>query len=130
MRFKEFIADGLNISAPEYDGMYNHVDFTNDNNEVIGKMGYRVKSYKAIEDGNFIAELHIGVDPNHRRKGYAQEMIKALVTELGVPGYMPFARIDNPIVHNVIKKVGQHPNFNVEILNSESEMPAYLIKRL
>jgi GNAT superfamily N-acetyltransferase len=111
--------------------MYNQVEFTDDNNVNVGRVSFRKRRYASINDGDAVAELHLGVHPDHRRKGYATEMIKIITQHLSTPGFIPFGRIANPLVHDVMEKVKADPLYNVEEIHpKEQNSSYYLIKQL
>jgi GNAT superfamily N-acetyltransferase len=131
MRYKELVESSLTISDIEYDGMYNQVEFTDDNNDMVGRVSFRKRRYASINDGDTVAELHFGVHPDYRRKGYATEMIKIIIQHLGTTGFIPFGRIANSLVHDVIEKVKADPLYNVEEIHvKEEDFSYYLIKQL
>lgn len=132
MRYSELINENLELQLIElpYDGtMYNEIEFRDAiQNELIGKMQYHVKRYDSINNGEPIAELHLGVHPNHQRQGYAQEMISMFVHEFGYPAYFHFGRITNDGVHKVIKKLSKEdPSVNVETSTLDNGYSYYLI---
>lgn len=90
----------LKFRELKFDGMFTPVKFQH------GMMHYRVKHYEDINNGSGVYELHIGVDENYRGKGYAAEMIKAFLHKKDGTAYIAYGRILNPLLNNVIKKIG------------------------
>ena len=109
--------DRLVLDDEEYDGMFIYVFFKdNETNKKLNDtyIAYREKIYPNINNGDPVLELHIQVDSKYRRRGYSTEMIKTFLAHHGGVGYIPFGRIINPLMIDVLKKVDKDPSFSVE----------------
>jgi len=110
MRLITYLNEALKYKVGRFDGMYTPVKFEH------GTLFFRKRSYRGINDGNEIYEIHFGVEEAHRGQGYAGEMIKSFLRGEKATAWLAFGRIANTTVHRVMEKLGKEPGWSVEKL--------------
>ena len=74
-----------------------------------------------------VYETHISVHPDLQGKGYAAKMIQALALKLRKPLWLMKARIINPHVYSVVKKLQADPLVTVTPIEYDGDVQGWVI---
>lgn len=106
----------LVIKDQSYHTPFTYVTFKTSDGKDLGDsyLAYREKTFRNVNEGDPVFELHIQVDPSLQRKGYATEMIKTFLWTQGGVGYVSYGRITNDAMISLLRKLNNQDGFTVE----------------
>jgi len=105
--FSEFMNENrIFLSNAGTDGFGNVMNIhSKENNEKIGSIVFRKKTYLEKEGYPYVLELHIGFDENHQRQGFFQDVMIELLKKTKTPVFISTGRIINPHVFTAVSNL-------------------------